>query len=164
MVDPPGDEAEEVLLGVGGGVFLDPVGHPPRQGRDVAADDGDLDPLVEGRDVGRQRAAAGVADAADPRGVDPGQRGQVVEAADAVPDAVAGQVGPEEVERVAEDAVLAAGQVEARPARAGVPELAPLPLPDGVVGQDDVPPLRQVDVQGLVGLVPPCRPANARTG
>ena len=150
VVDAFADEAEDVLLRVGVGVGLDAVAHPPRQRGDVAADGGRGHARVEGGDVGRERAAAGVADAADPLRVDLRQRRQVVDGPHAVPDAVAGQARAEQVERVAEHGMFAAGQVEARLALRRVPELAPLALADRIVGQHDVAALGQVDVQDLV--------------
>ena len=58
MVDPFTHEAEDVLLGVGGGILLDPVPHPPWQGRDVAANRRGGHAQIERRDVGGERAAA----------------------------------------------------------------------------------------------------------
>src|SRR5262249_49846031 len=110
-----------------------------------------LDARVEGGDVRGERAAPGVPDTAEPLGVDLWKGRQVVEGADAVPDAVAGQVGPEQIEGVAEDGVLTADEVEARLLLPSVPELAAFPLADGVVRQNDVAALDEVEVQGLIG-------------
>ncbi len=150
VVDPLTDKAEDVLLGVGGRVRLSPVAHPAPECRDVAANRGNRHARVEGGNVGGQGAAARVAHATDAGWIDLGQGREVIDAAHPVPDPVARQAGAEEIERIAEHGVLAAGQVEPRAASCGIPELAPLPLTDWVVRQDDIAPPRQVDVQGLV--------------
>jgi hypothetical protein len=106
---------------------------------------------VEGGDVRGEGPAPGVAHAADAFAIDFRQRCQVVDGADAVPDAVAGQVGPKQVEGIAEDRVFTTGEIETRLLLLGVPELAAFPLADGVIGQNDVAALDQVDVQDLIG-------------
>ena len=94
----------------------------------------------------------------------------MIEGTDPVPDPVSGQAAPQEVERIAQHAVLAAGEVEAGPPPRRVPELAAFPLPDGVVRQDDVAPPGQVDVEDLVGVAGladrrmPARAEDARGG
>src|SRR5271166_3370318 len=74
----------------------------------------------------------------------------MVEGAEAVPDPEAREVRAQEIERIAQDTMLAAGEVESRSFPRRVPELAAFSLPDGVVGQDEIPPTGQVDVQGLI--------------
>ena len=78
------------------------------------------------------------------------QRGQIVDAAHAVPDAIAGQAAAEQIQRVAKHRMFAAAEVEARFPLFRIPELAAFPLADRIVGQHDVAALRQVDVQGLI--------------
>ena len=150
VIDAVADEAENVLFRVRVRVGLDAVGHAPRQRRDIAADRRDGDARIEGGDVGRQRAAAGVADAAEFLRVHLRPRREIVEAAHAVPDAKAGQAAAQQVERIAEHRMFAAGQVEARLSLVRVPELAALALADGVIGQDDVTALHEIEVQHLV--------------
>src|SRR5437660_10413159 len=128
MVDAFADEAEDVLFGVGVRVSLDAIAHAPRQRGDGTADGRRLHARVEGGNVRGERAAPGVADAAEALGIDFRKRRQVVDGADAVPNAVAGQVGPEQVERIAEDRVLTADEVEERLVVLRVPDLVTFSL------------------------------------
>ncbi len=150
VVDLLAHEAENVLFRIGRWVFLDAICHAPAQCRDVTADRHDRHPRVKCADVGRQCAASRIADAADRLRIYLRERGQIVQPAQAVPDAIARQVRAQQVERVAQHGVLATAQIKARAALGGVPELASLALPDGVVRQDRIAALRQIDVEDLI--------------
>src|SRR5262249_47527096 len=92
----------------------------------------------------------GVADAADPLGIDFRNRRQVIKGADSVLNAVASQVCPKQIEWIAKHGVFTADKVETRLLLLRVPELATFSLTDRIVVQNNVAALDQVDVQHLI--------------
>ena len=153
VVDPLADESEDVLFGVGRRVFLNPVPHAPRQGRDVATDGGGGDSRIKGRDIRGERSSSRVSDAADLLGVDLGKRNEVIDAAHAVPDSISREAHAKKFERVSDDGVFGATDAVTAFFRRRVPKLAPLPLSHGIISQHDETALGEGDVELLIFVV-----------
>ena len=137
MIDAFADEVEYILLRVGFRIDLNAIRHAPRQRRDVAAWRRGHDTRIERGDVGRQRAAAGNADATELLGIDFRQRRQIIEAAHSIPNPKSGQTAAEQIERIAEHGMFAATEIESALRFFRIPKLAPLRLTDWIVREHD---------------------------
>src|SRR5262245_35110832 len=113
-------------------------------------DDGDANPAVERGQELRQRSAAGLPAAADPFGIDFGAREQVVDPANAVPDAKQTEVGAEQDQAASGIFMLARPAAEGRLASAGSRILDAFALPERVVRQDRVSLAREIRKQFLI--------------
>src|SRR5262249_46523706 len=136
MVEPPGDLAENVLLGIPHAALLNVAGEVRRG----AAGGGAVDAVVEGHEVFGERAAARDAGAAVLALDNVGPALQVVEGPHAVPGAVGGGILADENAAGADVAVLGGREAIARRA-VGVEHLKALALADGIVAEhrDAVP-------------------------
>ena len=147
MLHAEGHLAGDVLLGV----LRPDRGEEPLQRGDVARRRRGEYAVVQGHQVRRQRPAARAAGAAQAARVDLGPAGEVIEAADAVPDAVAGGAPADQQRADAGHRVL--GRV-APPGRLAVAVRGPGVVPPGRSGRSTAPRSRSARAR--------CRPADNR--
>ena len=146
------DLAGDVLLGV----LRADGGEQPFQRGDVARRRGTDDAVVEGHQIRGQRAAAGAAGAAELLRVDLRPARQVIEAADAVPDAIGRRAAADEQRADAGHGVFGGAAGDGRLAL-GVEQLDALALADRIVAQRRDAVLGQQDAAALDVAPPPCR-------
>src|SRR5262249_8568769 len=142
-----GDLAGDVLLGV-----LRADGREqPLQRRDVTRRRRGKDAIIQRHQVRGQRAAAGVAGAAEALRIDLRTRREVIEAANAVPDAIGRGARADEQRSDASHRVFRRAAGNGRLALA-VEELDALALADGVVTEYRQAVLRHQDAGALIAL------------
>ncbi len=142
-----GDLAGDILLGV----LWANRRNEPFQRRDVARRGGTGDAVVEHHEIGGQGAAAGVAGTAELGCVDLGAACEIIEAADAVPDAIAGTALTDEQGADADLSMLAGAALDGGLELVDE-ELPAFALADRVVAQGRHAVLRQRDAHALIRL------------
>ena len=150
MVQPIGNHANQILLGIAVGVGKNAVIHPHGQRADIARRHGHLDALIESGNQSSLKPAAACPGNADSLAVNFRAGEQIIHRADAIPYLPSGKIGPGQIGQVPHGRVFAANQVIATLTGCRIPELAALTLPDGIPGNDDIPPPRQPLTQRLI--------------
>src|SRR5262249_27818919 len=113
--------------------------------------DGDTNPVVKGGQELRQRSTARLSAAADPFGIDFSTRQQVIDSANAVPDAKETEVGAQQNEAASGIFMLAGcARTNRRLARSRSRILYAFALTERVVGQDHVTLAREIRKQLLI--------------
>ena len=149
IVDAVAQRAIEDLFGVGyeqGFGLLAEAGYGAhRRGR--------LDARLEGRELERLHAAAGVAGHRNPIAVDLGPRLEIVNRSYRIPNAILHQVEAQQVALVSQHAVFLGAEADQRPVVLSVPKLDALALADGVPGEHDEARTGHDDGEFLILLV-----------